>query len=204
MGEIREGQKAKLIYKMIDDSQREVDCFIKEVHRDRLSLDYPAEVIDYLEYFSEGEELLVKIFTPSGVKVFDAVIINSPLERDFVIEYVDNPIKIQRRAYLRMAAETKVIIERTDADNIVTKTTDIGGGGVRFSYGGSFFPNESVGCLLYLPLEVYSVRAKGVIIKPLHLTADEHVLQFTEIDERDRDRIMKKCFELEAAKYKMD
>lgn len=203
MGEIREGQKAKLLYRLIDDSQREVDCFIKEIHSDRLSLEYPDEVIDYLEYFSEGEELLVKIFTPSGVKVFDAVVINSPLERDFVIEYVEGPIKIQRREYIRIEAETKVIIEREDADNIVTQTTDIGGGGIRFSYGGSFFPNENVGCLLYLPLQVYSVKAKGVIIKPLHLTVNEHVLQFTEIDERDRDRIIKKCFELQSAKYRI-
>lgn len=201
MGEIREGQKAKLSFKMADNSEKEFDCFIKEIQKDRLSLDFSQEILSYAQYLEEGTELPVKIFTPSGIKLFDSIILNSPLESEFTIEYTENSIQIQRRAYTRVDLKTKVIIERTERTNVVTHTIDISGGGLRFFYEGDFEPKERVKFLLYLPFEAHSVQAEGIIINNEHLQKNEHILYFTEIKERERDRIIKKCFEIEAGKY---
>lgn len=202
MGEIREDQKAKLYFKTADDSEKEVECFIKDVKSDRISLTFPEHMMEYAQYLTEGEELPVRIFTPYGIKVFETIVLNSPLESDFVIEYVDNYIQIQRREYSRILLETKVIIEREDHENVITQTLDISGGSLRFYYEGDFLPREKVGCLLYLPMQIRSIQAQGIIVKNHHLPKNEHVVFFTKIDERDRDKIVQKTFEVETMRYR--
>lgn len=200
MGEIREGQKTKLIFKTADGSEKEFDCFVKEVQADRISLNFPRELLDYACYLEEGTELPVKIFTPTGVKAFDTIIINSPYESEFVIEFVEDHIQIQRREFSRVELKVKVIIERTGSDNIVTETIDISGGGLRFTYDGEFDFQEEVGALLYLPYAIRSIKAKGYILKPKHLPQNQHVLLFTSIDENDRDKIVKQCFDIQLSR----
>ena len=202
MSEIKEDQKAKLLFKMADDSEKEFDCQIKEVQKDRISLKFPDELLEYSDFLEEGIELPVQIFTPSGIKSFDSIVLNSPLEAEFVIEYSENNIiQIQRRKYLRTELRTKLIINREGNVNIVTYTNDIGGGGVRFYYAGTFEKEEKVECMLYLPMQMRSVMAKGIVIDGSHLKENEHVLLFTDIDEKERDRIIKACFENELANY---
>lgn len=197
MGEIREGQKTKLMFKTADGTEKEFDCFIKEVFPDRLSLSFPRDLLDYACYLEEGTELPVKVFTPTGVKAFDSIIINSPYESEFVIEFVEDHIQIQRREFSRVDLKVKVIIERTDKNNVVSDTIDISGGGIRFLYDGEFEPQEEVGALLYLPNAIRSIKAKGYILKPGHLPPEQHVLLFTSIDENDRDKIVKQCFDIQ-------
>lgn len=201
MGEIRENQLAKLIFKVADGSEKELSCNIKKIYNDRISLNFPKETIYYVDYLQEGDEVAVKIFTPSGIKMYDSIILDSPLEDEFVIEFVEDYLEIQRRKYLRMELDTKIIIERKNHGNIVTHTFDIGGGGVRFFYEGLFEPRETVGCFLYLPMWLHSVKAQGIIIKDSHLKENEHVIVFTKIDENERDKIVKKCFELQLKSY---
>lgn len=199
MGEIRENQKAKLFFKTADGSEKELGCSIKKIYSDRISLDFPSETMNYLDYLEEGSEIAVKIFTPVGVRMFDSIILNSPLESEFVIEFIENYIEVQRRKYLRVDVNTKIIIEREE-HNIVTNTLDIGGGGVRFFYEGSFDYKENVKCMLYLPMILNSIKAKGIIIKDSNLKKNEYVLFFTDIKEIERDKIIKKCFEIESKK----
>ncbi|MDD3437464.1 MAG: PilZ domain-containing protein [Candidatus Gastranaerophilales bacterium] len=199
MSEIRENQLTKLVFKTADNSEKELCCNIKDIYKDRISLNYPKETMYYLDYLEEGDEVNAQIFTPLGVRMFDSIILDSPREEEFIIEFIDNYIEIQRRKYLRVDLNTKIIIEREEK-NIVTHTLDIGGGGVRFFYNGSFGHHEKVGCFLYLPMLLNSIKAKGIILKDNHLKKDEHVLFFTKIDEGERDKIIKKCFELERKK----
>lgn len=196
MGEIREGQKVKLSLNLVGNPQKEFDCFIKSVYSDRLFLEFPNEILDYSEYFEEGNEIPVKVFTPTGVKIFDALILDSPLEEDFVIEYVDNPTDIQRREFVRIQMTLKVVIERGSKNNVVAHTIDISGGGIKFFYEGDFIPKEIVKLTLYIPQD-RSIQAEGIIIPNSHIPANEHVLSFTKIDEKERDRIIKKCFEMQ-------
>ena len=202
MSEIREDQKAKLSFKLPDDSYKEMECFVKGIHHDRLSLTFPKEMMPYVRYLQEGEEVPISIFTPTGIRMFNSVILNSPLEEEFVVEYDENYTQIQRREYTRAKLETKFIVERLENENIVTHTIDIGGGGVRFFYEGSFKPNELVHCRLYLPFILASVQAQGHILEKPYLNKNEHVVFFSKISEIERDKIIKKCFELETKSYK--
>ncbi len=200
MREIRKKQKAKISILLDNGSERNFECFVKEVHSDRIYLDYPKEIIEYGQYLQEGLTLSVKIYTPSGIKMYDAMVLNSPLDFDFVIEYVEDYIQIQRREYLRVPLETKVIIER-ESENIVTKTIDVSGGGIRFLSNKKLNYNEKIKCMLYLPMRLESIKAQGVIIRAPHLPQGQYIMLFEKISERDRDKIVKKCFELQAADY---
>lgn len=195
MGEIQENQQTKLFFKLADSSEKELNCTIKKIYSDRISLNFPEDVNDYLDYLQEGDEISVKIFTPTGIKAFDAVILNSPIENDFVIEFVEDYLEIQRRMYLRMEFNAKVLIERGKT-NIVTHTLDIGGGGIRFFYEGSLDDKETVNCHLFLPM-LPTINAQGIIIKDPRLNENEYVMVFTNIEEKNRDKIIKKCFELQ-------
>jgi c-di-GMP-binding flagellar brake protein YcgR len=202
MGEIREGQKVKFEFKTVYDEDKEIDCFISGIYSDRLALTIPEEISEYSEYFEEGSEIAVKIYTPLGVKAFDTIILDSPLSSDFIIEYSENVSQIQRREYTRVELSAKIIVERTGHQNVVTNTIDISGGGLRIKYDGTFEPKEKVGALLYLPFSIRSIKAKAIVIQGSHLPKNEHILLFTEIDEHDRDKIIKACFDIQIAKYK--
>lgn len=200
MGEIREGQKVKIYLMTMEDSEKEFDCSIKDVYTDRLVLNFPPEILAYSEQLEEGSEIPVRIFTPLGVKVFDTMVLNSPQESEFTIEYVQNSTDIQRREYVRVQCNMKVVIEQGGYNNnIVTYTIDIGGGGIRFFYEGSFAPQESVKITLFMP-EDRSIQARGTVIENNFIPANHHVLSFTEIEEKERDRLIKKCFEIQLAK----
>lgn len=200
MGQIKANQKVELIFKMADNSIREIYCLVKEAYSDRIALTSSGDVIEYANYLSEGEELTVKIFTPQGVKVFDTIILDSPLEPEFVIEYSETATDIQRREFVRIELELKVVIQKEDKTNLVTRTINVSGGGLRFYSEGSFTPQEIVNITLYMP-EDRAVQAKGTIIANEFLPKNEYVLSFTEIQERERDRIIKKCFEAQTNRY---
>lgn len=196
MGEIRENQQVKLSFNLFDGSEKEVTCRIKSFHNDRISLKPTTSLDAYIEYLQEGNEVKAKIFTPLGVKVYEAMVINSPLEDEFVIEYVENTVQIQRREYLRMPYQVKLVIERNNKEVIITQTVDISGGGVRFFHGGAFEEDELVKASLYIPDERL-IKAQGLILPHTNIPEGQYALFFDEIDERDRDRIIKKCFELQ-------
>lgn len=195
MGEIRKGQKVKLFVQNLD---KEFDCFIKEVYDDRISLDYPQDIIEYSDYFEEGEDIPVKIFTPLGVKSFSAAILDAPYEENFTIEYVESTNDLQRREYVRVPFSVKVFVETQDKKNIIAYTLDISGGGLKF-FSEEEIESQEVKITIYMP-DDRSLHAKGTIIHNQFIPVNEHVLSFTEIDEKDRDRIIKKCFELQLAR----
>lgn len=196
---IRENQLVKLFFKDAEGSEKELNCSIKRIYKDRIALIPPEETIDYVDYLEEGDDVSVKIFTPAGIKAYDAIVLNSPLENEFVIEFVENYIEIQRRKYLRMDYEAKVLVQ-VGFTKVVTQTIDIGGGGIRFASETPFEPNQTVTCHLFLP-DYPTIQAQGIIIKEKHLKENEYVIFFTKISENDRTKILQKCFALQIDKF---
>lgn len=193
MGEIRENQQVKLSFKTFDETEKELTCRVKSFKGDRLALKPSTELDAYVDYLHEGDEVKVQLFTPLGVKLFDALILDSPSEPEFVIEYVENSVQIQRRDYIRVPLKAKIVIERDNREVIITETVDLSGGGVRFLHKGGFNENEIVKLSLYLKNERLII-AKGLILTNEHLPEGQKALFFDEIEEKDRNIIIKKCF----------
>ena len=189
---IKKGQLTKLRLTLEDSSEHEWECVTKEIEKDRLLLVVPKESPDFMNNFQEGAEVGVNIYSPSGILVFDSIIMESSIDSDFVIEFNGEYTKIQRRRFSRSYLETKIIIERLTGQNLVTSTVDIGGASMKFVYDGEFRPNEWVNSRLYLPFQPASIRAAGTIIKKPHLLENEYILLFNQIREEDREKILGK------------
>lgn len=194
---IKEGQKVKIIASLADDSKKEFDCLVKAINKESLSLEPRSGVFDIVGYLEEGSELKVNIFTPFGVKIFDSVILNEPEESDLTIEHVEDAEIVQRREYVRVEFYTKLVIEKAGVKPIIAQTIDISGGGVKFMADGVFDLDETVDATLYLPDPIPSIKFQAVVIKHSHFSPKQHVLVYTQISERDRDKIIKQCFEIQ-------
>lgn len=198
MGVIKENQQAKLYFKGAKGSVHEISCSLKKIYKDRISLDIPEDIEKYTAYLQEGDDVSVNIYTPTGINMYDAIIIDSPSEGDFTIEFVEEYIKeVQRRKHLRVSFRTKVILLR-EKGNIITYTSDIGGGGIRFHCEKRIKNGHIIDCMIYLPPQLHSIKARGVVLKDEYLQENEYVLTFTKIDEFDREKIIKKTVELSA------
>lgn len=204
MSEVREGQKVKLFAKAENGSDKEIECCVKEIYNDRLTLSFADELLDYSDYsecLEEGNDVSVRIFTPYGIRVFDSLVLDSPIDDYFVIEYAEeNTVDIQRREYFRTKFQTKICIEKQNKKNVIAYTLEISGSGIMFYSEENFVGFEQVALTLYMP-EDRAITALGQVLEKPYLSKNQHVICFTRIDEKDRDRIIKKRFELQLKEH---
>ena len=203
MGDIKEGQLAKIIFEA-DYKSAFIDCTIKDVYSDRMSLDVSDEIIDNAKYLQEGAEIAVKVFTQSGIRIFNSIVLNSPEEPEFIIEYVENSIQLQRRNFSRVAFECPLLIKRITDRDIKAKTIDISGGSIRFVTEEELSFDKKLEVYFYLPEGHKAVSFVGHLVGLEHLPQNEYVIVFDEISETDRNKIIKKCFEIETSMYKKE
>ena len=197
MGDLQEGQKIKLFIETDDNPAKELESSIKRIYLDRISLNVTDEILEYSDFLEEGEEFPVKIFTPVGIKCFSTIVLNSPPEEEFIIEYIEDASKIQRREYVRVALTAKILVTReNNKEKIVAYTSDISGGGIKFLHQGKFEKNEIISLTLYLP-DAPSINTKAIVVDNPHLKENEHVISFVDINEKERERIIKYCFMLQ-------
>ena len=195
MSDISTNQKAKIFFDGENGIEMELDCFINSIDDDRLGLDYPEDAETLKKYLEEGTPIDVKIFTPSGLMVFESVVIDSP-DEGFVIEYVEDAVVIQRRDYSRSPLKTKLeLMLRTET--FVASTIDISGGGIKFFSKEDLNPEEIVTGKLYLNNYDEPAKFEDVILDNPSLQPDEYTLAFTNIDEKERDKIIKTCFAID-------
>ena len=131
MKELQNGQTAKLNFTISSVGEVSLVCALKWVEKDRISLVFPDKDREFIRDLPEGKEIAVVIYTNSGIFIFDSIVINSPLEHDFVIELPEERKKIQRREYIRAPINLKLVLTKDDA-RFETRTINIGGGGIRF------------------------------------------------------------------------
>lgn len=192
---LKRGLKVQIEFESGFEKKSRIDCYITDFEDDRIELMYPASKEEFIPYLSEGTELKAFIYTFGGIQVLDSIVLNSPLE-DFTIEYHEDTQIIQRRKYLRVPFITEVFIALPDG-NKKSETLDISGGGIRFAFGERLenqkVYNGSLRLEKYEPLIFFT----GIVTKKSFFKPDEFVIEFTEIDEKNREKIIKKCLELE-------
>ena len=195
MSDLSLNQKAKIFFDGENGIEMELDCFINSIDDDRLGLDYPEDAETLKKYLEEGTPIDVRIFTPSGLMVFESVVIDSP-DEGFVIEYVEDAVVIQRRDYSRSPLKTKLeLMLRTET--FVASTIDISGGGIKFFSKEELEPEQVVRGKLYLRNFETPATFEAVILDNPSLQPDEYTLAFTNIDEKERDKIIKTCFSID-------
>ncbi len=201
MYELEKGQKVRLRFDMSSLREESITCVVKWFEDDRVALVFPENQENIAKNLFEGKELEAILYTDSGIYVFDSVVINSPLEHDFVIEIPDDKKRIQRRDYIRAAFNLKMFLMQENRQ-LETKTVNIGGGGIRFLVKEELKPEDVWNFMLYLPDNTF-VKGRGIILYSfLQGNTIVSVIKFSDISETDRNRIIKKCFEEEVKSLK--
>jgi len=206
MNELEAGQKIRLKFNISSLRSESITCVVKWFEEDRVALVFPDDFLQLKKSLPEGKELEAVVYTDSGIYAFDSIVINSPLEHDFVIEIPDEKKRIQRRDYIRAPFNLRFVLSKDtlkDEIEIETKTINIGGGGVRFLVKDELKTNDIWNFTLYMP-DGTVAKGKGIILYSLlqgKLVVS--VIKFVDISETDRNRIIKKCFEEEVKNLKL-
>lgn len=181
-------------------NSRKVKTVIYNVEDDRISLNVEKTDFDCVASLKEGDEIRVAIYTPVGIKVMNSMVINPPADEEFIIEFNPNYEVIQRRQYIRAHCRLKILI-KVDDTYISAYTRDLGGGGVRFESEYEFKVGQMIDVRLVLQNYTKDVKARGVIIKRVEEAFNVYIIQFTQIDELDRDKIIKYCLKLHTKEH---
>jgi len=202
MQELEKGQKIRLRINLSSLRSETISCVVKGFEDDRISLVFPDGHEHLKKHLPEGKELEAVAYTDSGIFAFDSIVINSPLEHDFVIEIPDEKKRIQRRDYVRAAFNLKFTIKNRDKE-IEAKTVNIGGGGIRFLVKEELKTNSYWDFKLIMPDDTVIRGGGNVLYSFLQGSLIVSVIKFIDITETDRNRIIKKCFEEEVKNIKI-
>jgi c-di-GMP-binding flagellar brake protein YcgR len=110
--------------------------------------------------------------------------------------------QVQRRSFLRVPAELEIAVKFSDQLQFVALTDDVGGGGISFICDG-YIPlsvNYTISCWLLVPFKagtIEHVPLKGEIVRVKVLETGKQLamVRFVEISDRDRQKLIRFCFE---------
>ncbi len=194
---VKRGQKVQIEVD-IGISKIIIDCYILEAESDRLTLSFPPSKNEYTPYLSEGTEIKAFVYSFTGIMIFDSIVFDPPFDGQMVIEFSEHHQVIQRRKYLRMPFISDFFIEREeDEGNIKTSTVDLSGGGIRFLSETPITPDKVYKAQLRLVPYEPMIKVEGTVLKKHFYRANEYVMEFLKIDEKDRDKIIQKCLTIE-------
>ncbi len=193
MALFQENQKAKIIFEA-DDKIVEMDCYIEKIYFDRLKLILPKAASRYNPYLKAGKKITINVFSHLGILEQESIIITSPLEKEFTVEYDIDAIEINnRRRIKRYSASCDLIIFRPLLGNIETQIIDISTRGLRYY---SDIPLESgaiFDCKLLLKPTDKKILFKGKIADNKGLPTGVYRMVIHKIAYKDKQVLLDFC-----------
>lgn len=191
-----------------EEAQQEYKSRIADITDLHIMMEVPInEKTGKLKRFFVGDELSIYFLSEGGVKnYFTSTVLGF---REDVVRMVlikkpepDAITKIQRRSFLRVPAELEIAVRLTEQVQFVALTDDVGGGGISLLCDGSIpvKPQDTVSCWLLLPYKsgkVDHVPFKGEIVrtKPLETGRQQVMMRFSDITDKERQKVIRFCFE---------
>ena len=193
---IRVKQKVRVGAELADGRIVQFFCRIEKIFSDRLILILAEQNKEFGKFLVEGHTVRLSIYTPIGIILMNSIVLSTPQNVEFEVEYVHTHKRIQRRRYVRANANYRLIIVQGEKP-MTALTADIGGGGIRFICDEA--PKLSfVSAKLFIPEMPEGIAFSGDIEKRPYYKQNEYLIQFNIIDESDRNKIIQKCLALEA------
>ena len=183
----------KVEFEESDLTKRLVECKVKEIEDDRLILDYSRVSPYYYQFLHEGVEIKLYHYTEAGIDIFDSIIITSPVDQFFEVEYPPIFTRVQRRKYTRAPVKLKIQLKDKYGVLDTTETINIAGNGIKFHSSKDLVFGKMYDMFIYLDNDQI-IKATGVIIK---IEGNEYVFEFAKIKEKDRDKLLKLCINIQ-------
>lgn len=198
MKALKIGNEVKIEYLNCDGQVESIVAKIANIEYDRLEVSKPRENYEQAcQYLNEGTTILVYIYTNNGIRAFDSIVLN-PLKEKLIIDFPNDYKNIQRRKYIRASWISQAILidpKTNESFNITTK--DLGGEALKFITNRLLKQDEEYKISLTLDNFLPSVIIKGRIEKKKHFKEQEYLFFYENIKDSDRNKIIKKCLELE-------
>lgn len=191
MNSFQIGETVKIEFEESVLDTKQIECKIIGVSMDVITLDFADVSPYYFQYLYEGREIKLFLYSLTGIDIFDSMILTSPIDGKFEVEFPPVSKNIQRRQSVRATKELKMLIL---VANMLTPamSVDISGNGVRFFIEVPLEFGAKYNGALFLP-EKIKIPFVGSIIKVIKSNRYEYILEFSNLKEHDRDKIIKFC-----------
>lgn len=188
------------------EASQEYKSRIADIEEERIAIEVPLnEKTGRLKRLVQGDELSAYFVTAEGYKHYFSTVVTGFKEDGIRLVLLRKPAleeitKIQRRNFLRVAADLELSVKLPNGRFFVSRTDDVGGGGLSFLTGKEteFQPDQEVSCWLLVPIrgKIDPIRFTGEVIRE-HLLETRKIcmLRYKSIAEKDRQKIIRFCFE---------
>ncbi|TVY11588.1 flagellar brake protein [Paenibacillus cremeus] len=191
-----------------EEARQESKSRIADITDTYISMEIPInEKSGRLKRLYHGDELSVYFVTDGGVKNYFNTSVMGFTDDVIRLVHIKKPeldaiTKVQRRNFLRVPAELELAVKFSEQLQFVSLTDDVGGGGISFLCD-EYVPVVSgyvVQCWLLVPyknglIEHVPFKSEVVRVKPMETGKQQVMMRYSEITDRDRQKIIRYCFE---------
>ncbi|WP_028610506.1 flagellar brake protein [Paenibacillus harenae] len=154
-----------------------------------------------------GDELSMFFVTEDGIKnYFDSHVTGFKEDGIRLVKIrkpePDRITKVQRRSFLRVAAELELAVKMSGNIRFVCKTDDVGGGGISFICDSKWpiAAGQTLECWILLPfrngtLDHAAFKAEIVRVVELETGRKHAMIKYIIINDSERQKIIRYCFE---------
>jgi c-di-GMP-binding flagellar brake protein YcgR len=191
-----------------EESQQVYKSRIADIQDDSFGIEIPlSEKTGKSKRLYTGDQISAHYISEGGVKNYFQTTVLGYREdtiRQVIIKKPDpdSITKVQRRNYLRVPTELEVAVLLSGHIQIAALTDDLSGGGLSFICEGKYpiQTKDNLHCWLLLNFKNETIdhaSSKGEVIrvKKLEMGRQLVMVNFTEIHNTDRQKIIKYCFE---------
>lgn len=187
---IKSGQKIS-IYFQKGENLVEISCLITKAFEDRIVVELPQYFMRYIEFLNVGQRLTVKVFSKIGTVDFNTIIISSPLEDDFMIEYDRNAIKLTPTSEIpSVEAIESLNIKLPDSNILKEKTFVLSTEYIKFYSDYSFKVNDTFEGELILPKNYGIINFTGTVSEVDPVYDNEFTASYSNMIEEDRQALL--------------
>ncbi|WP_281886866.1 flagellar brake protein [Paenibacillus sp. YYML68] len=191
-----------------EEAKQEYKSRIADMTDSSIMMEVPLhEKTGRLKRLYPGDELSIYFVSEGGVKnYFNSSVIGYTDDVIRLVQIklpaVESITKMQRRTFLRVPAELDIAVKLVENLQFVALTDDVSGGGVSFLCESNtpVSSGQAVGCWLNIPykngtIEHVPFKGEVVRVKALETGRLQVMMRFTEIADRDREKVIRFCFE---------
>jgi len=191
-----------------EEARIEYKSRIADVTDDYILMEVPMnEKTGRMKRLYIGDELALYFMAEGGVKNYFNSYVLGHKEEVIRLVVIKKPepesiSKIQRRNFLRVGAELEIAVKLMEKLQFLAYTEDVSGGGISFRCDGNWplKNDDKIACWITIPFRngtIDHVWFKGEIVRVKHLETGKQLamVKFTEIPERERQKLIRFCFE---------
>ncbi|MCD8378651.1 MAG: PilZ domain-containing protein [Candidatus Gastranaerophilales bacterium] len=196
MNLLGEKQKTKVISDSGSDNL-DVDCYIKKKLTHKLIVALSTGQKNDFNDFEKGYKLLVKVYTPGGIVIFNSEVTKLISSSEMEILYNAENTKVEDiRITPRYNSNCPITIFRPLMGNIETNLIDISIRGLRFYSEIPLDVNSEFEIMLYLSDTIGRIILTGKVLDKTGLPEGVHRMIIEKISFADRQKLTDYCLSL--------